>query len=538
MDNLYELSCRGLVIVLYDCQKKHGSLGRSKKGLKDLGRTKHVQWMLVWLIGLMPMVSVSTGVAAATAAETTPATAAVATQADSQHRPNDASFSKPFSNLIIFGDSLSDIGNFPSSVTIDDPETQQLAQNLYVPISNPAVIPASRRYWVPTHAITQPYPDITLNSSWLPAQPLLKGQPRAHRSLNWSQLFLALYDPKQRLWPWVMLAKPHDSLHDSSTHDRTKDQQTGHAERQRPFSVDYAWVAALTDPGCSNYHYVRFKDQSKCHREGILAAQQAYRDGQARGVKVTHVQVPGVLTQVALFQQDLTLKRVHVDKNTLYIVFIGANDLARGFFGFTSFNPKRMLHAVQSITGGSTKNIRRALTELIAPKSVNTDVQHVGSAKDKTPAKLDPDHGAKQILVINIYNLGLSPKVYASRFKYWSGRLLAEYFNHQLKSVVQKLQRQYPSVHIQLFDLFAVIDHYANDPFFVKSLGLKCDEDPSYLTPAANPNNCGIDKKPGTSEQFKSGYLFWNNSHPSLQTQQVIAYALHHALDRYTKTLH
>ena len=43
-----------------------------------------------------------------------------------------------FSNVIIFGDSLSDIGNFPESVTFSgDTSDSGFFTNAYVPISNP-----------------------------------------------------------------------------------------------------------------------------------------------------------------------------------------------------------------------------------------------------------------------------------------------------------------------------------------------------------------------------------------------------------------
>lgn len=51
-----------------------------------------------------------------------------------------------FSNVIIFGDSLSDIGNFPESVTFigDTDSDSGFFTNAYVPISNP-VNPAEDR---------------------------------------------------------------------------------------------------------------------------------------------------------------------------------------------------------------------------------------------------------------------------------------------------------------------------------------------------------------------------------------------------------
>ena len=45
-----------------------------------------------------------------------------------------------YSNVVVFGDSLSDIGNMPESYDVYDSDMKNaLALNLYVPISNPVI---------------------------------------------------------------------------------------------------------------------------------------------------------------------------------------------------------------------------------------------------------------------------------------------------------------------------------------------------------------------------------------------------------------
>lgn len=44
-----------------------------------------------------------------------------------------------YSRMIVFGDSLSDIGNMPESPNLIEPSYHAIALNLYVPISNPSV---------------------------------------------------------------------------------------------------------------------------------------------------------------------------------------------------------------------------------------------------------------------------------------------------------------------------------------------------------------------------------------------------------------
>ncbi len=53
------------------------------------------------------------------------------------------------SNVIVFGDSLSDIGNFPESETRLVPNTDKIAQHLYLPARNPVNLTHADHYTVP-----------------------------------------------------------------------------------------------------------------------------------------------------------------------------------------------------------------------------------------------------------------------------------------------------------------------------------------------------------------------------------------------------
>ena len=82
-----------------------------------------------------------------------------------------------FSNVIVFGDSLSDNGNFPESSHIwwkpdGKKDVTNLVPQLYVPFSNPI--------------------NIKLDNPYLAKQPLIENEknPRAFRSISWSEYFL------------------------------------------------------------------------------------------------------------------------------------------------------------------------------------------------------------------------------------------------------------------------------------------------------------------------------------------------------------
>src|SRR5262245_46436641 len=113
------------------------------------------------------------------------------------------------SNVIIFGDSFSDMGNFPeAATTLVNPKKPETFNNLhsmvYVPVSNPVNTSAND---INLHD----YPIPNLSNDHLSTQPKLDGKIRAFRSLSWSEFLTTdLYKDHKinspNIAPWISVA--------------------------------------------------------------------------------------------------------------------------------------------------------------------------------------------------------------------------------------------------------------------------------------------------------------------------------------------
>lgn len=412
-----------------------------------------------------------------------------------------------YSRLIVFGDSLSDIGNMPASPSLIEPRFKTIALNLYVPISNPSInrtpknytlVTSGKKYPFPAHA-PQPLP---------PLQVRQKTISRNAYSLSWPQFFSsraarAHMLKTSEIWPWFWW-KTHKSSH-------------------KNISIDYAWAGAVTDNLCRDFSYQN--PNKNCDAASILAGQAAYRATgfqNPSGKTITAVEIPGLGKQVQLFLADSQQHPEIANSNTLYAILIGGNDLNLALLDLKKGN---LLSSFDRVLHSAKMRIRQSLETLIEQR------------------------GARHIVLFNLFNTsqipyiqteiwktGLIPIKDKPKFIRFS-RLMTHIYNQELNFVVQRIHNRYNKhahqVDIQLFDFYKIMQKVQDLPAFSSTktryetcLGTSTAQPADYYT---NINNCmhGKDK-----------YLFWNGAHPAMYLNQVIADELVTQLQTQTKPVH
>ena len=404
----------------------------------------------------------------------------------------------PFDHVIFFGDSLSDIGDMPMSPTLIEPATRQIALNLYVPISNP-IIPDGPDYTVPMTHMKLPYPIAS------PSQmPMLDvhGQifARLYHSLNWTQFFLTqaqhqgLVSDQQPLVSWVWWR--------------------WYSHRVR--SIDFAFAGATSQNNCRDFEYQH--PNPFCTANSVFNAQHPYRMAGFTQIKsknntVNGVQIPGLNKQVSFFIQAAKTHPGLATKNTLYIIFIGGNDLNLGLLDLTQHH---YLATLSALMHGMQHNVSTAITTLTKQE------------------------GAQHIVVMNLFDMRLTPYLHTNIEKLQhmtpkqKKQLLAlthasvSLYNHELMAMVRRYNLTHQHLlgepaHVTYFDTTSAMSDLANSPAFNNpatqyQMCLQPNMPASYY---ANQNTCQV----GPAK-----YLFWNGAHPSVYAGEYIGYALFQTL--------
>ena len=364
-----------------------------------------------------------------------------------------------FTNLIVFGDSLSDGGNFPESQKIwwktDNGKTLNNAvPQLYVPFSNP----------VDTRFDTYNVPWPPLNDQYLSKQTVISNTntPRKYRSLSWPQFFLA-FAQASKLTNNAFIS-PSNLLNTRAIPPH--------------FSFNYAWGYAMSTENCVNPYYEPIKP---CDANSIYTARKNYEENPT-DENYKKIQIPGSYKQVELFIHDQRANKIAVDQNTKYVFWIGANDLIRAtIIAENHWNP---LPALGFIVGSAAENTLKSISLL-----------EYALPKDKRP---------KTIYVFNLFNPELTPAFYHLKTMGALGNFAMHCHNFWLK------------VNTGIFNLFSntkvvilpAYDWYANsskNPYFAKQLGEDCQlNGGNFESPTVIPKtNC-------------AGFMFWNSVHPAI----------------------
>lgn len=390
-------------------------------------------------------------------------------------------FANAFSNLIVFGDSQSDIGNLPESANagVEGPFYYQgLPYNLYVPLSNPV-------YGDQDNATDQLFHNL-FNAADLPQQPLINQSIRAGRSVNWSQYLFVTLKAKGALLsesyiPWVRLYG-----------------NPGHYPQN--ISVDYAFAGALSYHHCADEGYTEMED-TFCTPAAIFNTQNIYRMHPNDDDLRRAVAVPGVQKQIELFADDVKAGRLEATPDTLYVLWSGANDLTNSF-----------LHL---LTGGTLKDFYQQMSQ---------NVPDMLAGNDSAITKLY-DLGARNIVIMTQQNLGLTPEAstLTKMDATFIGRYLNAYvlnflvlrYNLALINKVMILQKRYPDLHLHIINLQELFNRLSLRPGtpFYKNLGLACQNKDADTYKAILHGDLVI----------CTDYLYWNRAHMTYQGNRAIA---------------
>jgi phospholipase/lecithinase/hemolysin len=412
-------------------------------------------------------------------------------QANTAHRQTH------YDHVIIFGDSLSDIGNMPMSPSLIEPNTGVIALNLFVPISNP-VVPDGNLYQVPLthHYVSYPQPSPTLS-------PFLNVDgnifPRNYKSLNWAQFFVhlaqqdGLITDQQNLVPWVWW------------------KQYSNAVR----SINFAFAGATSEDLCRDFQYQH--PTSDCTSDTIFNAQIPYRlagfsQEKSKAHSITLVQVPGVEKQVSLFLDAVKQHPALASPNTLYIIFVGGNDLNLALYNLSKHHYGK---AFGALLHGTQNNVRQAII------------------------RLHDQAGARNIVIMNLFDMRLTPYLHTNlpRIDHLSPKqanhlltlahLAVALYNHQLHRIVSNFNNQQNEgepLHLTYFDTYQALDQMASSPPFnaPQTLYHMCLQTSYEKADDYTAQNTCI--------SHGAYYLFWNGTHPSIYVGEYVGYALDNQL--------
>lgn len=439
-----------------------------------------------------------------------------------------------YSNVIFFGDSLTDIGNFPPSIMYSGDHSQSgIFTNLYVPISNP-VLPidgtAVNDKILPGLKYIHAFPPLSDGTDFrmtLPPQPQIYdhgiGHQRRYYALSWAEYFTyngikaGLLQAGTDLRPWVLQFK----------------RQRDNASATLSDSVNYAWASALSNNICSDFNYdAQACDTPQMNMAAYLNQQQLnYRQHQHTDDADANISlrdklvIPGTPKQIELFQADLAQHRINVDHNTVYIIWTGANDIS---VAFGQFNAHKNIFA-----------FIKALVQTI-PNSVIANAQQLLKA-------LPADKQPKVILLAGQINLSLTPEFFDRLHLNHASvgkkqltanivSLLATLYDHALKTKLDKLHRQGQLQMVHYVDLQTPVTQWATlTQYYHNSIGQKCE---TALSPTAATSLAtgGAISCFNTTGQILDSMpiLFWNGAHGSQQFEQIIANTMLQALQAAT----
>lgn len=200
------------------------------------------------------------------------------------------------------------------------------------------------------------------------------------------------------------------------------------------------------------------------------------------GVTTQNLVIPGAIQQVQSFTRYMRLAQNYQPQNTLFTLLIGGNDLIK-------YNS-----SVDQIISGETQAL-----------------QHLIQA------------GARNILLLTLPDLSKAP---IFKIKTNGPTVAAQVidFNAKLHKLVGSLRAQYgASLHIQLFDTFALFNDFLDNPAQYgignttdSCLNIDTISNSTYLTTQTARPQC---REPDT-------FVFWDMLHPSTHTHRVMADAI------------
>ncbi|KPJ67407.1 MAG: hypothetical protein AMJ43_03875 [Coxiella sp. DG_40] len=413
-----------------------------------------------------------------------------------------------FSNLIIFGDSLSDVGNLPAA---SNPIYRYPPQKLddynadfYIPNSNP-VNTSHGAYMVPIASIfntDKSYQETFVSFLERNKKYYAVHEPQKSRlyfSSIWNQYFLA--DAYQDGLTKSCYLIPSTYLEAHAIHPSTL------------ISINYAWGCAHTDDSCFTTQHKQNSNLELCTEDSILLAlQNYYKDPAPHEKKITNVQIPGMLKQIREFIIDEQNGKVIVDSSTIYVIWIGGNDLTYNFDIVKHQHFLKKICALWRIIYVTPKHVYEGMNMLINHPKIQ----------------------AQHIYLFNMMNARLTPHI--SRwpiYEQWAGQMLLGIYNFALRITVNMINNVYFKGHdvvriVPIYDWFNAMAKRTNcatceNGDFAK-LNFKIPTENDRIIPACEMSDSAYYASLISPLQNCKGYMFWNAVHPAMPTQQVLGF--------------
>ena len=406
--------------------------------------------------------------------------------------------SPTYSNVFVFGDSKSDIGNKPTSCVLTDRwEDFVLNNNSYVPISNP-ILPATDTFQVPgttTDRAVFPYPDLSVVGNYGFPQPLINNNERESLSLSWVHYLLAMGNNTG------LITSPYVSPWAKVFGDR--------AGNNADLSVDFAFIGALTGNLCYLSSGPTGGDPlppEECTPQYIFDRLDDCRQHCDSPDHFHSLSLPATGVQVDLLLDGLINGYITSDDNSLYIFWAGGNNIGSAISALLKgdHNPvtfvKEMFHTIPDEIAGA--NPDSFLSRLVNSRA-----------------------SPKHILIVSQDNLGISDAILDSLQieDVFLKRIVARLFNSLFTAYNATLRHKvatFPRPHdvsIRMVDMQRPIN---------RTVRLLCPKGPFADEFGKEVKIEYFDELAAGDAVNSSGYLFYDGAHFTSQGQQVVAYTI------------
>eukprot|EP01135_Chromosphaera_perkinsii_P012379 Nk52_evm13s2650 gene=Nk52_evmTU13s2650 len=367
-----------------------------------------------------------------------------------------------FNNLIILGDSLSDIGNIlvaPLTNILEDDGF--FSENPYT----------GKAFYRPKRLLGP-----------VCYQTVMEGD--FNNGAGWSEYFLQVASQQGATKQTSVMANMYFYKKECQAEIMKNIKNFGSV------SINYAWASAVTDGICRNYDKDPWNGVD-CTDTKVIT--KNWLKTEAVGVKDLRKQyIPPVTSQMIYLQQDIQKKRVRPTGKDMYVIWSGANDLLANFRNITGFN-EQTLKALKEIFGeAATANVRNAKNLL-----------NMEEAKTNT------------VYLINQFNPVTTPIVSTIPGGEQLGKLIGEEYDLTLRAEILKFNVRNPLKKIYYVNAWDMFDDMRTEhpEYFTKaydSLGMPvaC---PKPTTEEERLQNC-------------KGYQFqYDGEHPTSTTHQLFA---------------
>jgi phospholipase/lecithinase/hemolysin len=398
-----------------------------------------------------------------------------------------------FSNFIFFGDSLVDVGNFPSSADVfvsphvkkNNLSPDDYTSSLYVPISNP-VNARGKFFNISEYALNAAekfkLPEVIPPRALLKS-PRINAKQRRSRSMLWPEFLLSDANAMHLVQSNTLL--PRTALDLAYNKKITLND-----------SINYAWISALTDNTCASESFVTFP--GVCSYDSSLKTLKKYISIRSDKYK-EQVRIPGLNAQVNWFVKDLARDKVSVNDKTAVFILVGGNDMNKSFSALQTAKFTKKMSAAGDLIAGTSHNVYKAMQKLA----------------------LINGHKIQHIYLLTLFNPRWTPRlVLWPKSLQHLATVFVNMYNAGLRVAAWRIRHKYSWVDVKVVPMRDWFDNWAQAkgqfaPAFPKSKqGIACQvANPAYNQSVTPKDNC-------------LGYLFWNAVHPSMQTEQLIAYKL------------